>query len=254
LFNSHYRLCADQIATPALSEQLEDRPDDLPVMVEFVCRSVVGEEKAAGLADEVTSWIKGHLAGYSWPGNFRELEQCVRSYTIRKDYEPVRLCPPPPNAGRRQAPSDPIDMALSTLVEAIVNEKKSYDEIRRRIFTLVRRSTHTAKEAAKLLQCDSRTPKASFVGSPSCALAGHLKPSIAQIEHMVDIAVRVCTPGSSHVKQLTRPLAPRQAKRFLARSDTFLLLKIMMDAIAAERCQRDLAAARFECLTEDPSE
>jgi transcriptional regulator with AAA-type ATPase domain len=152
----YYRLCADQISTPSLSEQLKDRPEDLPDMVKFVCRSVVGEEKAVHFADEVSSWINRHLAGYSWPGNFRELEQCVRSYTIRKEYDPIRL-PQPVDLGPKQLLYDPIERACGTMAEAILEQKKSYAEIKRRLFTLVRRGTQTTKEAAELLGCDSRT-------------------------------------------------------------------------------------------------
>ena len=67
---------------PSLSEQLVDRPDDLWVMVEFLCRRVVGEEKAVPFSREVVDWIQESPRlgrGYPWPGNFRELEQCVRT-------------------------------------------------------------------------------------------------------------------------------------------------------------------------------
>ena len=153
----YYRLCADQIATPSLGEQLEDRPEDLPMMVEFVCRWVVGEEKAGGFAREVVDWINSHLRGYTWPGNFRELEQCVRSYTIRKEYYPAQPARPKGNEELPQPARDPLREACNELADAVLDEKITYDEIKRRLFTLVRRGTHTDKKAAELLQCDVRT-------------------------------------------------------------------------------------------------
>jgi hypothetical protein len=147
----YYRLCADQITTPSLGEQLRDRPDDLPVMVKFVCRSVVGEEKADGLAGEVVGWIDKHLRDYAWPGNFRELEQCVRSYTIRKEYHPVRPPRPRIDDGPQQPPCDPIAGACESLAGAVLGGQATYEEIKRRLFTLVRGGTGSAKEAAKRL-------------------------------------------------------------------------------------------------------
>ena len=119
----YYRLCADQITTPSLREQLDDRPEDLPVMVEFVCRAVVGEEKAAGFAREVVGWIEQHLRGYAWPGNFRELEQCVRSYTIRKQYHPVQPARPQADNGPPQPPRDSVAEACETLAKAVLNKR-----------------------------------------------------------------------------------------------------------------------------------
>jgi DNA-binding NtrC family response regulator len=147
----YYRLCADQIRTPSLREQLADRPEDLPLMVEFVCRLVVGEEAAVGFAREVVGWIEQHLRGYTWPGNFRELEQCVRSYTIRKEYHPVRPGRPPVENGPPRPPCDPVAEACATLADALLSQKTTYDEIERQLFTLVRGGTPTAKEAASRL-------------------------------------------------------------------------------------------------------
>lgn len=85
----YYRLCADMITTPSLAEQLADNPDDLQNLVLFLARQICAEE-AQPLADEVVRWIETHLGpDYAWPGNIRELEQCVRNILIRQEYHPV---------------------------------------------------------------------------------------------------------------------------------------------------------------------
>ncbi len=149
----YFRLCADRITTPSLREQLAERPEDLAVMVEFICRRVVGDERAAGLTKEVVAWIEQHprlASGYAWPGNFRELEQCVRSYTIRKAYDPVQL----------DEQADRVAQACATLAATVVNQTLSYAEIERRVFSLVHAQTGSYQEAARLLKLDWRTLRA----------------------------------------------------------------------------------------------
>jgi DNA-binding NtrC family response regulator len=165
----YYRLCADQITTPSLREQLEDRPEDLPLMMKFVCRSVVGENKADELAGEVVDWIERHLPHHAWPGNFRELEQCVRSYTIRREYQPPRPGRPRADEGPPRLPCDPVEDACAPLAAAVLKvgadcpeektlkEKRLFDRIKRRLFTLVRAGTDTKQEAAAHLGIDVRT-------------------------------------------------------------------------------------------------
>ncbi len=104
----YYRLCADQVVTPSLAEQLADRPEDLPELVRFIAREVLArrteqpnelaaglveddrvDEEAAQLTSEVVDWIdRGLGRDYAWPGNFRELGQCVRNVMIRGSYRP----------------------------------------------------------------------------------------------------------------------------------------------------------------------
>jgi transcriptional regulator with AAA-type ATPase domain len=162
----YYRLCADQIETPSLREQLADHPDDFPFLVEFVCRSVAGEEKAGGLSGEVVAWVEQNLRDYDWPGNFRELEQCVRSYTIRKAYHPLRRA-------RSQADGDsprPEPARAEDSVKELANQvvkaegKLTFDAVKRRLFTEVYRRVGSFPKAGKLLDVDSRTVRASVNG------------------------------------------------------------------------------------------
>ena len=92
----YYRLCADMIQTPTLREQIVDCPDDLHCLAEFIARRVLTDlpEEAKALAQEAVDWIAVQMGpNYSWPGNIRELEQCVRNVMIRKSYTPVRQSP-----------------------------------------------------------------------------------------------------------------------------------------------------------------
>ena len=88
----YYRLCADMIRTPTLHEQIADCPDDLEYLAEFIARRVLTDlpEESHVLARETIDWIATQMgANYRWPGNTRELEQCVRNVMIRKSYRPA---------------------------------------------------------------------------------------------------------------------------------------------------------------------
>ena len=90
----YFRLCADMIQTPSLGEQLSDCPEDLEKLVRFITRRILTDlpEAADDLARNAVKWIREHLAqDYPWPGNIRELEQCVRNIMIRKTYQPPAL-------------------------------------------------------------------------------------------------------------------------------------------------------------------
>ncbi len=83
----YFRLCSDQIRTPSLQEMLADSTGERDYLMGRIAEKLVGAEEAESLAREVTDWAKRHLPlHYRWPGNFRELEQCVRNVLIRGHY------------------------------------------------------------------------------------------------------------------------------------------------------------------------
>ncbi len=88
----YYRLCADRIQTPTLREQLVDRPEDLFELTRAIAARLLRDvqEEIDPLAAEAVAWIEGNLGTeYAWPGNIRELEQCVRNVLIRKPQRPL---------------------------------------------------------------------------------------------------------------------------------------------------------------------
>ena len=86
----YYRLCSDQLTTPALRVQLDDAPGDLAMMVEHIAGKLFAPAEAVRFTHEAVAWMEKNLGPrYPWPGNFRELEQCVRNLVLRGEYRPA---------------------------------------------------------------------------------------------------------------------------------------------------------------------
>ena len=86
----YYRLCSDIIATPSLASSSRDSPRRA-AEPRAVHRPAGGGRRRGRerWREEIERWIDAHLGdGYRWPGNFRELEQCVRNVLIRREYRP----------------------------------------------------------------------------------------------------------------------------------------------------------------------
>ena len=141
----YYRLCSDQVTTPSLAAQLADSPGVLRELVIYMSRRVAGAE-AEELAPEVMEWIGANLgAGYPWPGNYRELEQCVKNVLIRRNYRPSG-----------SAASDPVEELALDLRAG----KLTADELISRYVTLIYSRTGSYEETARRLELDRRTVKA----------------------------------------------------------------------------------------------
>lgn len=143
----YYRLCSDRIQTPSLREQLDDRPEALNSLVELIAERVAGEESGP-LAEETLEWIAHHLpADYPWPGNIRELEQCVRNVMIRQQYAP-RTDPPKPSKG------------VPEWLDGVERGELTADELVRRYCTATYARLDNYERTAKALGLDRRTVRA----------------------------------------------------------------------------------------------
>jgi len=141
----YYRLCSDQVTTPSLAEQLADSPRVLRELVFYMAGRVAGQE-GEELAGEVMQWIERNLGPeYGWPGNYRELEQCVKNVLIRRNYRPSR-----------GAPEDPVDEFAA---EARAGRLTAEDLLGRYV-TIVYSRTASYEETARRLGLDRRTVKA----------------------------------------------------------------------------------------------
>ena len=142
----YYRLCADLIRTPSLSEQIEDAPQVLDDLVYYMVRRQVGADVERTLG-EVRAWMKENLpADYRWPGNYRELEQCVRNVIIRRSYQPLES-----SSGEEAFESRFRAGALKA------------DEVLNHYCALVYRQSGSYEEAARRLGMDRRTVRAKVL-------------------------------------------------------------------------------------------
>ena len=132
----YYRLCADQIKTPSLRSQLEESPSVLDDLILFMARRVAGDE-GDSLAKEVRRWVEKNLgAGYPWPGNYRELEQCTRNILIHRRYEPQSSAPTTGAAGllkQMQQGEMTSEQLLSAYTTWVYHQTGSYQETARRL-------------------------------------------------------------------------------------------------------------------------
>jgi DNA-binding NtrC family response regulator len=151
----YYRLCADLVRTPSLREQLDDSPAVLDDLLLFMVRRAVGDEAELSFS-EVREWVHSHLpADYAWPGNYRELEQCVRNVIIRRGYQPI--------ADREAAKED-------SFFARFRHGDLAADEVISYYAALVYRKTGTYEETARRLGLDRRTVKTkveAFLLGPS---------------------------------------------------------------------------------------
>jgi transcriptional regulator with AAA-type ATPase domain len=143
----YYRLCSDLVVTPSLSQQIRESPGVLGNLVLFMARRVAGAE-AAALAEEAEKWIAASLgADYEWPGNYRELEQCIRNLLIRKDYRPARHA---------------LEGSAEDLFQPAYEGKLTASELLSRYATLIYARTGSYEETARRLAIDRRTAKSKI--------------------------------------------------------------------------------------------
>jgi len=126
----YYRLCSDVVRTPALREQIAGDTDELKHLVSVLTQRNLGTSDSQTL-DEIISGIEQSVGfDYAWPGNMRELDQCVRNLLIHGRYLPPRQ--PEPTDGleplfhqMRAAQAD-LDAVVSTYSRWVYSREGSY--------------------------------------------------------------------------------------------------------------------------------
>jgi transcriptional regulator with AAA-type ATPase domain len=145
----YYRLCSDIVVTPSLAEQIAGERAELRNLVTLVTRRVVGTAESESLAAETFDWIVENLGpDYPWPGNMRELEQCVQNLLIHREYRPLAAA----------GPSAPGEQLVAELARGGITA----EELLARYCTAVYARTGSYSETARRLGLDRRTVKSKI--------------------------------------------------------------------------------------------
>jgi transcriptional regulator with AAA-type ATPase domain len=154
----YFRLCSDRILTPTLREQLDDSPADLRWLAAAIAAKLTGDEDSQDLADDVTEWIETNLgADYPWSGNIRELEQCVSSYMLRREYVPARSLRKTHGNGNSK-----LDSPVASWLDSVAAGTVTADELLKKYCTHVYAKIGSYEKTAAVLKIDRRTVKAKI--------------------------------------------------------------------------------------------
>jgi transcriptional regulator with AAA-type ATPase domain len=151
----YFRLCSDVIHTPTLREQLDDSPQELPALIALAAGRCLGEKAPKEYVERLTcgtlQWIERSSAmglAYGWPGNFRELEQCVRSVMVRGEYHP------PVRSQRSETPrtKDTRPGVVDDFLADVRAGNLTFDELLMRYCSLIQSRTENVAETARRLK------------------------------------------------------------------------------------------------------
>ena len=138
-----YRLCGDQVNTVALQDILSSKPDEIISSVQYICKNLFGAEGEKALSSRVLDKLNSQVPkNYSWPGNFRELEQAVRNIIVRNEYLPVE--------------NQPVDLEVDKIYK---ESSLTLNKWSKMYAVKAFKNTGSYRGAANLLEVDQRTLK-----------------------------------------------------------------------------------------------
>jgi transcriptional regulator with GAF, ATPase, and Fis domain len=150
-----YRLCSDMIEVPSLRNRVDDDPRELGVLIKTLVGRMLGGDtsRAAAIEERVRASVGDR---YPWPGNIRELEQCIRNVLVRGHYQPAVFTTKPADT------ADGYDQLAARMRNAAITA----DELVTRYCQLDYAQTGNFQATGRRLRLDRRTVKAK-IAEPS---------------------------------------------------------------------------------------
>jgi two-component system response regulator HydG len=141
----YFRIKGVNISLPAL----RDREEDIPEFIEFFLKEAAAEigSKVSGITDAAQTV----LSNYEWPGNIRQLRNCIRTMVVMCDRDRLDLQDIPPEIAQRR------QLAAGSRVAAGL-AGLPLDELEKQAITDTLAKTKGNREkAAKILGIGERT-------------------------------------------------------------------------------------------------
>ena len=141
----YFRIKGVSVSLPAL----RDRAEDIPILAEFFLKEAAAEI-GAGVTG-ITDAAQTILTGYDWPGNIRQLRNCIRTMVVMCDRQQldIRDIPPEIHQPRQLAPGSRPSADLAGL---------SLDELEKQaIIDTLAKTNNNREQAAKILGIGERT-------------------------------------------------------------------------------------------------
>ena len=141
----YFRIKGVSISVPALC----DRAEDIPLLAEYFLEEAVTETGSS--VSGITDAAMGILKSFDWPGNIRQLRNCIRTMVVMCEADMLDVADIPPDiAQRRQLPAGsqaPADLGTVSLGEL---EKQA-------IIETLAKTDNNREKAAKILGIGERT-------------------------------------------------------------------------------------------------
>jgi DNA-binding NtrC family response regulator len=137
----YYRIAVIEIQVPALRE----RTEDIPLLVDyFLQANAYGRRQRLQITPDATD----RLLGYAWPGNIRELRNCIERLSVLADGQVLTVEALPPRIVTATELAGPPDL----------REDMPLDEVERlHILRTLERHRWNKKRVASILGIDTKT-------------------------------------------------------------------------------------------------
>jgi len=141
----YFRIKGVNISLPAL----RDRTEDIPALVEYFLKEAVAEtgSEIAGITEQAQTV----LSNYDWPGNIRQLRNCIRTMVVMCEKDKLDVQDIPPEIVQRR------QLAAGSTT-ATTTAGKSLNELEKQaIIDTLAKTRGNRQEAAKILGIGERT-------------------------------------------------------------------------------------------------
>jgi two-component system response regulator HydG len=141
----YFRIKGVSVTLPALRE----RTEDIAPLIDYFLKEAAGEvgSKVSGVTESALAILKNH----DWPGNIRQLRNCIRTMVVMSDHETLDVQDIPPEIHRVR------QLSAGTRTSASLGGVSLNDLEKQAIQETLEKTGGNREKAAKILGIGERT-------------------------------------------------------------------------------------------------